>query len=155
MLATLCAVRGYKNVAEHFPHDCALFTVALGRLERHETFPVWTTEYILLLWLAMTLYAPFDLTRMSLAGDPIQRVLTVVYRALSSSSRVRDAAAYVLAKLFSRRDVAHHVDYINDFVARVKQAVTDGSTSGLEAGSDSKAEGYQHDNIAPELAYCR
>ena len=104
----LTKVRGYKTVLRFFPHgvhDLGLLVrilddeAALGRTS-------WEMRFVLLLWLALVCMLPFDLARFdqssSTSQPAVDVVLSVGKRYLASSGKERDAAAYLLGRVFVR-----------------------------------------------------
>eukprot|EP00392_Amoebophrya_sp_AT5.2_P000449 g450.t1 len=74
----------------------------------------WATVYVLYLWLAMVLYSPFDLTTILSNTDPKKHIFHLSLAGLEHPSRLREAAAFLLGKLFARKDC---VALWGDFVA--------------------------------------
>ncbi|CAE8622938.1 unnamed protein product, partial [Polarella glacialis] len=110
LMYLLTTVRGYKTVSRFFPHEAADLEPCLEAAEveaasgKTET---WSTLYTLTLWMGMVLLTPFDLQSIDSGGDKSlsDRILELGLQGLRSTSRTRDASAWMLAKFFTRPDV--------------------------------------------------
>ncbi|CAJ1420847.1 unnamed protein product [Effrenium voratum] len=110
LLYLLTTVRGYKTVTRLFSHEAADLEPCLEAAERETALGLketWSTLYCLSLWLGMVLLTPFDLASIDSAGGGAlqRRVQQLALANLRATSRVRDAAAWLLAKFQVRPDV--------------------------------------------------
>ena len=107
----VCKVRGYKTVTGFFPHKVEDLEPALNALLQQDprSYATWQTRYGLLLWLSLIVLIPFDLktvdSQSSSGGGIIARLVGVGKQYLSDPGPSREAAAFFLAKLFSRTDI--------------------------------------------------
>ncbi|KAJ8608498.1 hypothetical protein CTAYLR_005747 [Chrysophaeum taylorii] len=106
----LCAARGVKATVRAFPHavrDLEAVAETLASLDPSLRGEAWRTRYTLLLWLGMLAKNPFDVETSVGAGR--ESFLRVVRRAceasLGDAGPARDAAAYCLSSVLTRRDV--------------------------------------------------
>lgn len=129
IIYTLAKVRGYKTIIHFFPHEVADLepTLALLQQQDMEEYDTWETRYGLLLWLSIIVLIPFDLTTVDssmtqLASDSaaaparagiIQSLISLGERYMSDTGPPREAAAVMLAKLFSRADM--HASHLAAF----------------------------------------
>ncbi|CAD7937707.1 unnamed protein product, partial [Amoebophrya sp. A25] len=118
LLYCLCAVRGFKRIVQFFPHEASDLLPCVGLLEgmllsvdgsgdeKNAPTTPWATKYVLFLWLAMILYSPFDLRTIFAEEErsPVEKVLELAKLGLRDPSRLREAAAFLLGKLFARKD---------------------------------------------------
>lgn len=110
LLYILTTVRGYKTVVRFFPHEAAdlepCLEAAEAELQSHDG-STWSTLYCLTLWLGMVLLTPFDLKSIDSGGEKglSTRIYELGLAGLRSTSRTRDASAWMLAKFFTRPDV--------------------------------------------------
>ncbi len=105
-----------------------------------EAGELWQSRYVLLLWLSLVLMAPFDLR--NLHGDPstqairiqiVDSVLPLAEFYMGASSRERDAAALLIARLLTRKDV--NSLYIPEFLERsVKIWQSDNTSLNFKTG---------------------
>eukprot|EP00931_Biecheleriopsis_adriatica_P103359 TRINITY_DN78205_c0_g1_i1.p1 TRINITY_DN78205_c0_g1~~TRINITY_DN78205_c0_g1_i1.p1 ORF type:complete len:1345 (-),score=315.69 TRINITY_DN78205_c0_g1_i1:44-4051(-) len=110
LLYLLTTVRGYKTVSRFFPHEAADLEPCLESAEEEAAAgktETWSTLYCLTLWLGMVLLTPFDLKSIDSGGAKSlsDRILALGLQGLHSTSRTRDASAWMLAKFFTRPDV--------------------------------------------------
>lgn len=135
----LTIVRGFKIIMKHFPHEAADVEPVLLALERGgnvDSSPSnWHVRHLLLLWLSHLMLVPFtfdalDSSRAETAHlpecerpPPIRtRIVRLGQTFLSSASRVREAAAVLLGKVFGRAD-AHIGGAVEDFMTWCAEAV--------------------------------
>ncbi|EPE02311.1 small nuclear ribonucleoprotein u1a [Ophiostoma piceae UAMH 11346] len=126
ILYTLCKVRGEKVIVTFLPVEAKHLDPLLGALEAHgEASWSWEERYIVLLWLAQLLLAPFDLATIggedylidglpvvegftwpSSAVPPITlRVVPLSITYLAHPGKERDAARALLVRVAMRRDM--------------------------------------------------
>ncbi|CAK9094177.1 Tubulin-specific chaperone D (Beta-tubulin cofactor D) (Tubulin-folding cofactor D) [Durusdinium trenchii] len=127
LLYLLTTVRGYKTVVRLFPHEAADLEVCLEAAEEEaskERLETWATLYCFTLWLGMVLLTPFDLVSIDSGHESnaslSSRILTFGLKGLRSTSRTRDASAWMLAKFFGRPDVSS-TGALQSFVAWTKE----------------------------------
>lgn len=138
LLYLLTMIRGYKTVVRLFPHEAADLEPCLEAAEAEAAATknaggasdTWSTLYCLTLWLGMVVLTPFDLRSIDSGGSEstassgarlADRILKLGREGLGSSSRVRDASAWMLAKFFSRPDVSNE-RVLKEFCEWTKQA---------------------------------
>ena len=127
ILYTLCKVRGEKVIVTFLPVEAKHLDPLLGALEAHgEATWSWEERYIVLLWLAQLLLAPFDLSTIggedylidglpdvagftwpSLSAVPpiTLRVVPLSITYLAHPGKERDAARALLVRVAMRRDM--------------------------------------------------
>lgn len=89
---------------------------------------------MLLLWLSIVCMVPFDLCRFDAEiADPskmiMNRVLNICMPFLFLSDKCQDAAAYLLAKFMSRRDVS--IAKLSEFHAELLSLVTESKSKNI------------------------
>ncbi|KAK4534668.1 hypothetical protein CDCA_CDCA02G0693 [Cyanidium caldarium] len=120
VLYTLCAVRGRKAIAALLPTDrprceqllrACLATFADRRL-LDAAEPYWEAWFVVLVWCAVVVRAPFAL------DEPIvQSLLPLGQHWLASPSAAREAAAWMLSRLLTRRNDTVTASRLLPFVA--------------------------------------
>ncbi|CAD7960476.1 unnamed protein product [Amoebophrya sp. A120] len=106
----------------------------------------WATSYVLYLWMAMILYSPFDLNTIMSIDNPIDHLFKLAYRSLSHSSRLRESAAFLLGKLFARKDCLDLFGSLflpiceKEFLG-VTTSVGEADHAGTTSSPEKKAEG--------------
>eukprot|EP00397_Hematodinium_sp_SG-2012_P004787 GEMP01004801.1.p1 GENE.GEMP01004801.1~~GEMP01004801.1.p1 ORF type:complete len:1173 (+),score=284.24 GEMP01004801.1:133-3651(+) len=117
LLYCLNGTRGYKIVVRRYPHEARDLEPCLEAIEAAmKTTTPWSTRYTLILWLATVLLTPFDLT--SIGKNLIERISNVGFVALCETSRTREAAAFMLGRLFTRPDASEGWTRFVDFLAQ-------------------------------------
>ncbi|KAJ1925505.1 hypothetical protein IWQ60_004517 [Tieghemiomyces parasiticus] len=116
VLYQLTRVRGYKTIVRFFRHDVADLEPVLFFLLQHpaDDNALWTSRYVLFLWLSLLCMVPFDLQTLD-SGDAqalygqnlLDTILTHSKAALASTSRAADGAALLAGRLIVRQDTAH------------------------------------------------
>ncbi|GAB5356179.1 hypothetical protein AAMO2058_000268800 [Amorphochlora amoebiformis] len=106
----LCKTRGYKTITGFFPHKVEDLEPALLMLlaQNQSDYNTWQTRYGLLLWLSLIVLIPFDLKTVDSNhhGRSLTETLVATGKKyLKDSGPTREAAAFFLAKLFTRRDL--------------------------------------------------
>ena len=121
MLYRLSKVRGHKVVVTFFPHEAAQLEPVVALLLRECGAPSaqsrWTTPFALLLWLSILVLIPFDLRTVDSGGGGdavahgqdgerslVRRLICAGQAFLSDPGPSRDMSAFMLSRLFSRRD---------------------------------------------------
>ncbi|VVT45198.1 uncharacterized protein SAPINGB_P000670 [Magnusiomyces paraingens] len=120
LLYALAKTRGAKVIARFFPSDVKYLLKILKALETTQN--TWQDRYVLLLWLAVTILAPFPLT--SFGQETAQRVMDVANKYLGSPGKERDAAALVAARFLARPDAGPWLEAF----AKSWESATDYST---------------------------
>eukprot|EP00929_Paragymnodinium_shiwhaense_P066619 TRINITY_DN33432_c0_g1_i1.p1 TRINITY_DN33432_c0_g1~~TRINITY_DN33432_c0_g1_i1.p1 ORF type:complete len:1356 (-),score=350.11 TRINITY_DN33432_c0_g1_i1:110-4177(-) len=144
LLYLLTTVRGYKTVSRLFPHEAADLEPCLEAAEAEAALAstdTWSTLYCVTLWLGMVLLTPFDLKSIDSGGSKnlATRILELGQKGLRSTSRTRDASAWMLAKYFTRPDVTS-AGALQNF-----QGWTSGVWADVAAPADSAGEGVGAD----------
>lgn len=107
----LIKVRGVKCVSPHLPHQVHnlrfLISALNAVLSQVYSDSFWHVRYILLVWLAVAIRAPFPIHTI-LQDSVVSEVVTHSQAALSAPGRVAIAAAVFLARLLARRDTLSH-----------------------------------------------
>lgn len=110
----LCKVRGFKTISRYFPHDVAkvepLVRVIMS-ISQHSTD--WTIKYTFMLWLAIAMLVPFDLSSLDSDGTLTEYIYNLGTLSLSETGPTRDIAALMLARMLMRKDT---VSYLHRFV---------------------------------------
>ncbi|PHH68866.1 hypothetical protein CDD82_220 [Ophiocordyceps australis] len=128
ILYSFCKVRGEKVVVRFLPAQARHVEPLLAAMEAAEERPggwMWEQRYVVMLWLAHLLLAPFDLATMSSAADdgdaqglaPVpglecqelpgiaRRVLPLGVKYLAAPGKEKDAAVALLVRTAMRRDM--------------------------------------------------
>ena len=100
-------VRGPDTILRFFPHAVSDVEPTLALLHAQDvTDPdTWETRYVLLLWASLLIMVPFDLDTIDSSSSLVDDLLTLAKAYLSDPGRPAEAAALVLAKALSRRDL--------------------------------------------------
>eukprot|EP00435_Cladocopium_sp_Y103_P066483 s61_g28.t1 len=135
LMYLLTTVRGYKTVVRLFPHEAADLEPCLEAAEeeaKKENLETWSTLYCLTLWLGMVLLTPFDLSTIDSGHESRNslsaRIFALALQGLRSTSRTRDASAWMLAKFFGRPDVSG-TGLLQSFVTWTRDAWVDQTKS--------------------------
>lgn len=126
ILYYLSKVRGAKVIVKFLPNDVYLMDPVIGCLEAQDKSDVsiWQARYILLLWLSLICMAPFDMRTFdqSCVNSSVGRVeivdtiLSTAESFLGASSKERESAGLLIARLLTRKDVNR--EYLPDFFRR-------------------------------------
>ena len=127
----LTKVRGEKYVIQHFPHEVKDLYPALTYLVRERTdTSYWYPRYVILLWLGVIVLVPFNLDIIdsgiiqlptennTIATEIVDVMLEIGKFYLRSLTKMREASAIFLSKLFTRPDIQKrailpkYIDYI-------------------------------------------
>ncbi|KAH8104609.1 TBCD protein [Cristinia sonorae] len=106
--------RGYKTITRFFPHEIADLDIALGFLllpdgPASELY-YWWLRYVMLLWLSLICMLPFDLEQFDEAenrGQTASQIESVAKAHLNNAGLERDAAALLLSRYYTRKDMVH------------------------------------------------
>lgn len=114
----LTKVRGEKYVIQYFPHEVKDLYPALGFLARERSDTTnWESRYVILLWLGVIALVPFDLNIIDSgvivmpseeggsAAEIVEVMIEIGKHYLKSLTKMREAAALFLSKLFTRPDI--------------------------------------------------
>lgn len=132
IIYTLAKVRGPKTVAKFFPSDVNYLLELVSRLESlissKQSFPnseyIWQEHYTLLLWLSVSVLAPFPLS--TFGESTFDRIYKVSQHYLKVPGKERDAAALLVARLVTRQD-AKTLGGLFQFLTDVKYGVSNSS----------------------------
>ncbi|PKK78732.1 ARM repeat-containing protein [Rhizophagus irregularis] len=131
-------IRGFKTILKFFSHEVAdleptfYFLVVLNTKD----FNAWETRYVLLIWLSLICIIPFDLKTVDSKASGsegkkekfplVDHIIDLSKFYLKVTGKERDAAAVLLSRLLTRRDIAeaYLLDYIQWARDEVKK-VTD------------------------------
>ncbi|BFZ56570.1 hypothetical protein PYCC9005_003617 [Savitreella phatthalungensis] len=122
----LMKVRSWKLILKFLPNDVHLLESVLALLESlpQEGNNQWRTRYVLLLWLSLIAITPFDLA--SVSAEPlVERLIAAGQAHLDFSGIERNAAAELLARVLTRKDV--HVKYLPPFLINGQNRLTKAS----------------------------
>lgn len=143
LLYILTTVRGYKTVSRFFSHEAADLEPCLEAAEAEveaasQKTDSWSTLYCLTLWLGMILLTPFDLESIDSGGAKglSTRIFELGLAGLRSTSRTRDASAWMLAKYFTRPDVTV-AGSLQSFLQWTREAWAPAAAEGAPAGAVS------------------
>ncbi|CAL1164866.1 unnamed protein product [Cladocopium goreaui] len=157
LMYLLTTVRGYKTVVRLFPHEAADLEPCLEAAEeeaKKENLETWSTLYCLTLWLGMVLLTPFDLSTIDSGHESrnslSDRIFSLALQGLRSTSRTRDASAWMLAKFFGRPDVSG-TGLLQSFVTWTRDAWVD-QTKSVTAQAFVKSGALQAWNQTLKLA---
>eukprot|EP00759_Apiculatamorpha_spiralis_P024559 PhF_6_TR27923/c0_g1_i1/m.41082/K21767/TBCD; tubulin-specific chaperone D len=107
-LYSISKIVGYKTLVPFFPHDVTCVTSVCAALAEWYMDPrqthEWEVAYVLTLWLCNVVLVPFALK--SFDDELCPKLVELIKHLLSETSRAREAAAFLAAKLFSRPDTA-------------------------------------------------
>ncbi|KAJ1979373.1 hypothetical protein H4R34_002851 [Dimargaris verticillata] len=124
LLYHLTRIRGCKTIIKFFQHDVNAVEPVFYLLVAHpiEYAQLWTSRYVLCLWLSLLCMVPFDLTTLDsgyahhLHHDTLtDLMITYGQTRLATTSRESQGVALFLARLLTRRDVAdpHLVPFLH------------------------------------------
>ncbi|XP_068211073.1 tubulin-specific chaperone D isoform X2 [Palaemon carinicauda] len=118
-------VRGYKNVSRKLPHEVNDLIPVLEMLECEEGSKDFYRCYVLLLWLSIIVYMPFNMmgfdatsktsSASSVCPTVVERLMTVIKTHLKSSQHSRQMSAFVASKFITRPDLKEK--YVPEFFA--------------------------------------
>ena len=144
----LCKVRGYKSVIRFFPHDVKDLEPVVFYLvsEREKQVALWDTKYVILLWLSIIILVPFDLESIdskaiqicgigiedAKSKDLFYNLVELGKLYLKSSSRMREAAAILLSKFFTRPDI-QKLNLLSDFLLWAQKTLAQIKSNPLES----------------------
>ncbi|THH31463.1 hypothetical protein EUX98_g2716 [Antrodiella citrinella] len=104
--------RGYKTITRFFPHEIADLDIALGFLLLPDgpatVARYWSLRYVMLLWLSLICMLPFDLEQFDEhehRGQTASNIELVAKSHLNKAGVERDAAAILLSRLYTRKDM--------------------------------------------------
>ncbi|KAK3890720.1 hypothetical protein Pcinc_005355 [Petrolisthes cinctipes] len=109
-------VRGHKIIFKKLPHEVKDLIPVLELLECHDASEDFYQSYVLLLWLSIIIYNPFNMTifdtttttTTTTAGPTvIERIMTVIKTHLNSAQKSREMAAYLAARFLTRPDLCN------------------------------------------------
>ncbi|XP_045621060.2 tubulin-specific chaperone D isoform X2 [Procambarus clarkii] len=116
-------VRGYKTIVRKLPHEVKDLLPVLHMLETPEGSSDFYESYVLLLWLSIIVYMPFNMMGFdtTAAVDSqqagaivVDRILTVIKTHLRSGQKSREMAAYLASRFITRPDLKDK--YLPEFV---------------------------------------
>ncbi|KAF2672377.1 hypothetical protein BT63DRAFT_468368 [Microthyrium microscopicum] len=150
VLYTLCKIRGEKvivGILNNEPKHLEPLVLALEKASANRSASSWEERYVLLLWLALLLLAPFDLASISTADEETKsllpglelplnvpgiprRLVPVVLNHLYSPTKEQNAAATMLVRLCLRPDMLKLglLDSIVKYVIQIFQRKAAGKT---------------------------
>lgn len=133
----LTKVRGKKYVIQYFPHEVKDLYPAIGFLVKERNEPEnWESKYIILLWLGVIALVPFNLDIIDSgvvemeteegekASEIVELMLEIGKFYLRSLTKMREASALFLSKLFTRPDIQKRgilEKFINFSINKLKQ----------------------------------
>lgn len=114
----LTKVRGMKYTLKYFPHEVKDLEPAISYLvkSRNESW-YWESRYIIMLWLTVIILVPFDLKTIDSEhieiynekGEKVQEMVELLLEIskhyLKATTKLKEAAAIFLSKLFTRPDI--------------------------------------------------
>ncbi|XP_043244301.1 tubulin-specific chaperone D-like [Amphibalanus amphitrite] len=107
-MVMIVKLRGPKSMVRHMPHEVDDMERVLQCLERQnpEDTDCWATRYMLLLWLAILVIIPFNMTSFDDGQrEPIaQRIMRVTEVYLHATDKCREVAGLVAARFVTRPD---------------------------------------------------
>jgi len=104
-------VRGHKVVVRYLPHEVEDLETVVELLQDLDNSDSWETRYVLLLWLAIIVLIPFNMSRFD-SGQKVpmtDRILAACQRHLTFRDKSRDAAAFLASKFLTRPDTRETV----------------------------------------------
>lgn len=116
-------VRGHKTIFKKLSHEVKDLLPVLQMLESPEGSSDFYASYMLLLWLSIIVYMPFNMLGFDakLAGQEpqsgatvVQRVLEVIKTHLRSAHQSREMAAYLASRFVTRPDLRD--EYLPQFI---------------------------------------
>ncbi|KLO11459.1 TBCD protein [Schizopora paradoxa] len=136
LLHSYVATRGYKSIIRFFPHTVSDLPIALSFMTRvlskvDQVTGYWALRYSTLLWLALVCMLPFDLRQFDaspetgrLLGGEVKSttelIQNVAQEQLGKAGVEREGAAFVLSRLYMRKDTHYLLD---SFVEWIKSSV--------------------------------
>eukprot|EP00760_Papus_ankaliazontas_P035568 PhM_4_TR7903/c0_g1_i1/m.45125/K21767/TBCD; tubulin-specific chaperone D len=124
VLYCISKVVGYKTLVPFFPHDVRCVTSVTATLANWYMDPKqmheWEVAYVLLLWLCNVVLVPFALD--SFDDELCPKLIQLSKLLLAETSRARDGAAFLVAKLFSRPDTAKQCGAFVNWAVGILQA---------------------------------
>ncbi|XP_071539059.1 tubulin-specific chaperone D isoform X2 [Panulirus ornatus] len=116
-------VRGYKVIFKKLPHEVKDLLPVLQMLETPEGSSDFYESYVLLLWLSIIVYMPFNMMGFdatAAGGDKqsgatvVERILAVIKTHLKSAQKSREMAAYLASRFITRPDLKDR--YLPEFI---------------------------------------
>lgn len=116
-------VRGYKTIIKKLPHEVKDLLPVLQLLETPEGSSDFYTSYVLLLWLSIIVYMPFNMmgfdattmeTNQHASKTVVERILLVIKTHLKSAQKSREMAAYLASRFITRPDLRDK--YLPEFI---------------------------------------
>lgn len=114
----LTKVRGRKYTVKYFPHEVKDLEPAISYLVKSRNEQAnWESKYIIMLWLTVIILVPFDLTTIDSKnieihnerGEKVQEMVELLLETskhyLKATTKLKEAAAIFLSKLFTRPDI--------------------------------------------------
>ncbi|KAK7066938.1 hypothetical protein SK128_026750 [Halocaridina rubra] len=119
-------VRGHKNVLRKLPHEVKDLIPVLQMLEAPEAYKDFYRSFVLLLWLSIIVYMPFNMmgfdtssksenVMASTSATVVERLMAIIKSQLRSSLKSRDMAAYLASRFITRPDLQDR--YLPEFVS--------------------------------------
>lgn len=108
-LYEIIKTRGYKTIVSFFPHQISDLNLVIQYIGIIREIPrIWAVRYVILLWLSLICRLPFDLKSFdednAVDGETAHKVESIGREYIDKTGLERNAAALVLARLYSRKD---------------------------------------------------
>ncbi|OZJ03190.1 hypothetical protein BZG36_03316 [Bifiguratus adelaidae] len=121
-LYILCKVRGSKTIVQFFTHEVSDLEPFTSFYLSHATNSTWETRYICLIWLSLIYIIPFDLAKVDSEArlenrgkiPIVEKLLDRAKSCLLSSGREQSAAAILISRMLSRKDISEI--YLSDYI---------------------------------------
>ncbi|KAG7177956.1 Tubulin-specific chaperone D-like [Homarus americanus] len=134
-------VRGYKTIVRKLPHEVKDLLPVLQMLESPEGSSDFYETYVLLLWLSIIVYMPFNMMGFdaTTAGGEqqsgalvVERLLSVIKTHLKSGQKSREMAAYLASRFITRPDLKNkYLPEFIEFCFEVLETVVQGDLNGV------------------------
>ncbi|KAK8745723.1 hypothetical protein OTU49_000345 [Cherax quadricarinatus] len=116
-------VRGYKTIVRKLPHEVKDLHPVLEMLETPEGSSDFYESYVLLLWLSIIVYMPFNMMGFDTTAvaesqhtgaSVVDRIFTVIKTHLKSGQKSNEMAAYLASRFITRPDLKDR--YLPEFL---------------------------------------
>ncbi|KAL7636571.1 UNVERIFIED_CONTAM: hypothetical protein RMT77_013348 [Armadillidium vulgare] len=116
-------VRGHKIVSKKMPHEVKDLLPVLNFLEKDEFEDDFYGSYILLMWLSIIVYMPFNMMAFdatvqktsSTKATVVERILAVTKKHLKCAQSSREMAAHLASRFVTRPDLQEYLPQFIDY----------------------------------------
>ncbi|RXG71961.1 Tubulin-specific chaperone D [Armadillidium vulgare] len=125
-------VRGHKIVSKKMPHEVKDLLPVLNFLEKDEFEDDFYGSYILLMWLSIIVYMPFNMMAFdatvqktsSTKATVVERILAVTKKHLKCAQSSREMAAHLASRFVTRPDLQEYLPQFIDYCFEAYKLIT-------------------------------